>query len=341
MTLARGVLIAAVVALCGVGIWLATSHGQPARLDDSSWAAYKRRFISDDGRVIDRDSVSNGITHTEGLGYGLLLAEAAGDEKTFDALWTWTDKHLRRPDGLFSWRWEDDHIADRNNASDGDVLIAWALLRAARHWHRDELRRASEAIATALGDHGIVRFGKYTLLLPGTEGFQDHEGVVINLSYWIFPAFRDFAGTFRQPAWTALADSGYDILHQARFGTWQLPPDWLRIDGKGLRPADGFPPQYGFNAVRIPLHLAWAAQPTADLLEPFRLFWQSNGGTPPAWVDVRTGAVAPYAWQTGMKAVAALAERLPPPLPLPTEQEGYFSWSLALLARVAAAETRQ
>jgi endoglucanase len=333
--------LAGIVLASIIGVWLMTPKRPPPLLDEQSWAIYKERFISAEGRVIDRDSDADGITHTEGQGYGMLLAEAAGDEKEFSRLWTWTNDHLRRPDGLFSWRWQGEQVADKNNASDGDLLIAWALLRAATHWQKSDYRAASETIVTNLANREIVRLGEYTVLLPGATGFQDDTGVVINLSYWLFPAFRDFATAFQQPVWQALSATGYDLLRKARFGTWRLPPDWLRIDGNGLRPADGFPPQYGFNAVRIPLNLAWDGQSPAELQEPFQQFWlgSANNDAVPAWVDLISGAVAPYPWQTGMKAIAALSKHLPGPLPSPGAKDGYFSSSLALLATIAAAET--
>jgi hypothetical protein len=65
----------------------------------------------------------------------------------------------------------------------------------------------------------------------------------------------------------------------------------------------------------------------------------------PAWVDLKTDAVAPYAWPAGMASIAALTEHTTgadagktPEFPLPGPQDGYFSWSLCLLTRIASAE---
>ncbi|MEG9529489.1 MAG: glycosyl hydrolase family 8, partial [Hyphomicrobiales bacterium] len=45
--------------------------------NDTAWRAYRSRFITDQGRVVD---TANGqISHSEGQGYGMLLAVAAGD----------------------------------------------------------------------------------------------------------------------------------------------------------------------------------------------------------------------------------------------------------------------
>jgi endoglucanase len=70
---------------------------------DALWAAYKQRFISAEGRLID-DSAGN-VSHSEGQGYAMLLAAFAGDRATFDKLWAWTSSNLEiRGDGLAAWR---------------------------------------------------------------------------------------------------------------------------------------------------------------------------------------------------------------------------------------------
>jgi endoglucanase len=345
-----GVMVALVAA------WFASSSRivHPARLDQQLWDQYRSRFITADGRVIDKDNDPKGVTHTEGQGYGMLLAEAAGDRDRFDLLWRWTQGHLRRPDGLFSWKFaacgsQGDCIVDKNNASDGDILIAWALLRAGQDWGRTDYVAAARDLAKTISDKLIIRQGNDTLLLPAVDGFSSQSGVVVNLSYWLFPAFKDFTAAFKGPLWQPLTESGLRLLRQARFGKWQLPPDWLQV-GKGpLQPADKFPPRYSFDAVRIPLYLVWGGITDKDILAPFLSFWSApHPQGVPAWVDLKTDAVAPYAWSTGVQSTAQVVKRATGPngdattqLPQPGPQDGYYSWSLALLARVAAVETRR
>ncbi len=325
-----------------------------AELDPQLWGQYCARFVTADGRVIDKDSDPKGITHTEGQGYGMLLAEAAGDRARFDQFWRWTHSHLRRPDGLFSWKFgacgsHGDCVLDKNNASDGDVLIAWALLRAGKNWQRTDYVAAARDIAKSISNKLIIRLGQDTLLLPAADGFSDRSGVVVNLSYWVFPAFNAFTAASKDPLWQQLSTTGLALLRAARFGAWHLPPDWLHV-GKGpLGPADKFPPRYSFDAVRIPLYLVWGGVGNKDLLEPFISFWSAphpNGV--PAWVDLKTNAVAPYVWSTGVASIGQIAAPASGTaggtlagLPVPDAKDGYYSWSLSLLARIAATETRQ
>ena len=102
----------------------------------SLWREYSARFIDPSGRVIDTGN--GGISHSEGQGYGMLIAVAAGDRAGFDRMWAWTRAELGvRYDHLFGWKWDPgrSRAVDANNASDGDLLIAWALAEAAAYWN--------------------------------------------------------------------------------------------------------------------------------------------------------------------------------------------------------------
>src|SRR5262249_12541802 len=71
-----------------------------------------------------------GDTVSEGQAYGLLLAEAAGDNGAFGRIWRWTHDHLQLPNGLFAYHANAaGQILSRQPASDADLLMAWALLR--------------------------------------------------------------------------------------------------------------------------------------------------------------------------------------------------------------------
>jgi hypothetical protein len=53
---------------------------------------------------------------------------------------------------------------------------------------------------------------------------------------------------------------------------------------------------------------------------------------------VTTGAEADFPWQVGMASIAGLVRDKGAVLPLPGAEDGYFSWSLALLCQVAQKE---
>ena len=70
--------------------------------DPEAWRAYKTRFVTESGRIVD--TANSGISHSEGQGYGMLLAVAANDRVAFDTIWGWTRANLmgarRRADRL-------------------------------------------------------------------------------------------------------------------------------------------------------------------------------------------------------------------------------------------------
>ena len=322
--IALGLAVAAAVA-AWLLIW------KPAHTD-AAWQRYKQRFLTAEGRIAD--SGNKGVSHTEGQGYAMVMATAYDDKAAFDALWGWTRQTLRRPDGLFSWRYvpnTDQPIPDRNNATDGDLMICWALLRAAKQWHRPEDRDAALDIAAALR-RAVVRIEDgQAYLLPGAEGFADPGKRIVNLSYWVFPALQDIAAETRDPAWTQVIDTGLHLIATAGFGAHDLPPDWLDTRGTP-KPAEAFPPRFGYDAVRIPLYLIWAHRAGAEQLGAIDAFWSSSNPVP-AWIDLASGAVSPEAQSPGMTAVTHLA--LGTDLPPQPDQDDYYSASLWMLATLA------
>ncbi|GJD50155.1 Minor endoglucanase Y [Methylobacterium crusticola] len=319
-----------------------------ALTDAGAWRAYRARFVSEAGRVVD--SANGGISHSEGQGYGMLLAVAAGDRGTFERIWGWTRANLMvRGDALLAWRWEPDKrpaVADLNDASDGDVLVAWALVEAAEAWGDPGYRIAARRIAVDIGRRLVLfKTGKPPLLLPGLAGFSAEEradGPVVNLSYWVFPAFPRLALAAPEFDWARLTRSGLDLVLSARFGPARLPTEWISLKGDEPRPADGFPAQFSYNAIRIPLYLAWAGIGTPAHYAPFLALWgeRERGGLPV--VDVAEGRPVEWLEEGGYAALPALAacaaEGTPVPASFgaPQARENYYPATLHLLALAAA-----
>lgn len=122
----------------------------------------------------------------------MLLAVFNDDQATFDKLWQWANTTLYRKDiGLYSWRYDPNnsvHVADKNNASDGDQLMAWALLLAGDKWNDTRYTKASEKLRTALIKYNVIDYAGYKVMLPGVTGFNQTSNVTINASYFLFPA---------------------------------------------------------------------------------------------------------------------------------------------------------
>ena len=302
---------------------------------DPFWALFRGAFVDGAGRVID--SGNGNISHSEGQGYGLILAVLAGDRAGFETILNWTEANLARSDvALFTWKYDprqSDPVADPNNATDGDILIAWALAEAARRWGGQGWAGRSAAIRAAIRDHLVItRHGRH-LLLPGRIGFAQADKVTLNPSYFIWPALDAFAVLDGDGAWSAVIDDAQGVLREARFGAAGLPCDWIEIgaDGKVV-PAADHPPRFGYDAIRIPLY-AMAGR-RASLAQPMADFWRAEGGAgghPPAWIDVTSGERAPYPLSAGGMAILRRTLGLPPaPEAIDTD---YFSAALQALVR--------
>ena len=303
------------------------------------WNGFKSRFMTSDGRI--QDTGNNNVSHTEGQGYAMLMAVLYNDRSGFDSLWRWTQQHLKDPQsGLFYWKYNPaatDPVADKNNASDGDVLIAWALLKAGQKWQNNAYLQASDRIQKAIIAHDVVTFGGHTVMLPGSQGFNKTSYVVLNPSYFLFPAWRDFAARSHLKVWNNLIDSGMDLLSKMRFGQAGLPTDWVALNADGtVAPATAWPPRFSYDAIRVPLYVYWY-DPQSLQLVPFQHFWlRFSRAQTPAWIDVLNNNKAPYTMAGGLLAVRDLTLNETSYLSDKVdEKEDYFSSSLQLLAWLA------
>ncbi len=321
-------------------LWLPTlAWAKPVVLP--GWESWRVHYVSADGRVVDTGQ--DNISHSEGQGIALLLAAAAGDRATFEQVWNWTRAHLQiRNDALFAWRWDprENRVTDNNNASDGDLLIAWGLLRGAERFNvpgwREEARKVLVEVRNKLlrvVDDGLV-------ILPGENGFELATGRVLNLSYWVFPAFPDFAQVDHSPDWARLRDTGLSYLAKIRLGRWGLPPDWLSDVPPGTS-ASGFKPWFGYDAVRIPLYLKWAGLASAERMAPFISYWHYFDGARfvPAWTNLNDNSVDSFNAAPGILGVRSwvLGAAVAPPMPIAGED--YYSAALRMLTWLAANPT--
>ncbi|MCC6734501.1 MAG: endoglucanase [Bauldia sp.] len=312
------------------------------------WPAYKARFVDPGGRVID--NANGSISHSEGQGYGMLLAYLAGDEAAFRQIWRFTDRQLYvRPDGLAAWRWDPNAtppITDLNNATDGDILIAYALALAGEAWRDPSLTADATAIAEAIGRETIADNGTFTYILPGVWGFKAtdrSDGPVVNISYWVFEAMPVLSRLAPAYPWEAVTSSGIALLDQSRTGPAELPPEWSSLGNRTPRPAAGFDRVFGYNAIRIPLYLMRSGLATPGLIAPFLRNRTANGSSAVVLLD--TGATLEPLSDPGYRMVLAAADCAVNGTPVPGnlltfEPVLYYSATLYLLSWFYLAEHR-
>ncbi|TPN82042.1 endoglucanase [Mesorhizobium sp. CU2] len=281
-----------------------------AAITPAEWSAYKEKFLDPVGRIVD--NANGGISHSEGQGYGLLLSYLAGNRGDFDRIWAFTRTEMMvRDDGLAAWKWDPatkPHIRDTNNATDGDILIAYGLALAGEAWRRPDLKQGATAIAMALAAGSLDTVGDLVLLKPGNAGFGSGDradGPVVNPSYWVFEALPVMAELAPKGPWDQLAANGKLLLAAAmKIGPSSLPPDWVSLKTKPAV-ADGFPQEFSYNAVRVPLYLVRAGIRDRGLLAPFAAGMTDDQGRVRV-VDIATGETRELLTDTGYRIIPAL-----------------------------------
>lgn len=151
-----------------------------------SWQEYKKKYLKEEGYIIDPYN-QNRVT-SEAQGYGLILAVKNNDRQTFDRIYNWTKKNMQREDKLFSWHWNGS-LVDKNNATDGDLLISYGLLLAYRKWKENYYQKEFSEINNSLKRLIVnILAGNCvkSLLLPAAYGFSNEKyEITIYPSYYI------------------------------------------------------------------------------------------------------------------------------------------------------------
>ena len=314
----------------------------------ADWSSFKALFVSADGRVLDNGN--RGVSHTESQGLGMLFAASFDDRETFERIYAWTHTILRRPDGLHSWRYVAGQIApvsDPNNATDGDIYIAAALQQAALRWSSAAYFQEARIICESILERCTISINGKSFLLPAADGFVKSGYVVVNPSYYVFPLFRFLNMAFPSPTWAQIEESGLALIADAKFGKWSLPADWLQIrkvDG-AVSMAESFPARFSYDAVRIPLFLAWAGV-LVETTRAISRFWSIGCAAEPSIADLKTGAVVGRFTLLGAKSIATLIASSGTDLGNISfgqigPAETYYSCALHLLTRIAAEEIGQ
>lgn len=325
-----------------LGLALGSLANMPAQalsvITPEEWQAYVSAYVGEDGRVID--TANGNISHSESQGYGLILSALAEDRESFDRILAFTREELLiREDGLAAWRWEPDanpHVTDLNNATDGDMLIAYGMLIAGETWGNEDLLAQAKAIVTTIGRSLLVEADGLPAILPGELGFVGGENTagqpILNPSYWIYEALPAFAQLDPVIDWMAIGETGLELLRRAQATPAGIPGDWVVLEGGGIAPAPDFPAEFGYNGIRVPLYLMRAgADPS--YLEPFRAKASSAGLFK---IDLATGeAIEPIA-EPGYRLIQAAMECIATGRAVPEELRSfaptsYYAATLQLL----------
>lgn len=319
-----------------------SDDARPADLSPK-WTMWKSRFLSESGRVIDDEN--GGISHSEGQGFGALLAQAFGDQAAFEKIEAWTNANLMvRKDNLMAWRWYEGRgvqAQDWHTATDGDLFRAWALLRAARDSGWSGTEGQSEKIArdiAALCLRPDPRAPEAPLLIPGAEARSDKDRVLFNPSYIMPRALREIGAAADAPELISAADHGETVL--AELAAIGDIPDWIDVTASGFQPPQEHDLRYGYDALRVPLYLVWSGN--ADhpaVARALETFARADLPRHLAVVTVQDGKVLVQSDLPGYRAIAALPHCVDPATDADRQRQSYYPATLELLAELARQES--
>jgi endoglucanase len=163
---------------------------------------------------------------------------------------------------------------------------------------------------------------------------------VVNLSYWVFPAFARLPLVAPDVDWAGLSRDGLELVKQTRFGPANLPTEWISLHDREPRPADGFAATFAYNAIRIPLYIAWAGLGQREVYAPFVAVWQKGGRLP--IIDASSGRPTDWLTERGYASISALTACAATGARFPAEDrrihsnENYYAVTLNMLASIAA-----
>jgi endo-1,4-beta-D-glucanase Y len=229
MALAAGAGVLALACGCGP-----RSSSNPSNdILELGWDAYKRLYMTSEGKVVD-PSRGDGESTSEGQGYAMLRAAWMRDHKTFYEAFGWTEQHLRRPDGLFSWRWTSaagGKVADANTASDADQEIALALIIGSHVFNDPQLLGRARQLLRAIRAHERIDIGDGWFPAAGNWAVSRR---IVNLSYFVPYAYPYFARVDPDGRWNSVTEQGYELIARAlQMPSARLIPDFMAVDATG------------------------------------------------------------------------------------------------------------
>lgn len=272
------------------------------------WQTYATRFVQADGRVLESSAENNHST-SEGQSYAMFFALVGDDQPRFDALWRWTSANLAGnaiATHLPGWLWGQGtdgqwRLQDANSAADSDLWIAYALLEAARLWHRPDYHQDALQLMAMIEAQLVVRLpGLGPMVLPGPQGFVQPDPLWrLNPSYLPLPLLRRLAQEAPSGPWRAIADNTATMINQS--SPQGFVPDWVGYKGTSAQsgafvrdPIKGATGSY--DAIRVYLWLGMSdlTDPlAAPLLKRLDAMARRTAdlGAPPESVETLNGSV--------------------------------------------------
>ncbi len=194
---------------------------------------YFPKFVSDTGQTIDDQTK---FTTSEGQSYTMLRALYSDNREMFDKAWKWTKDvlHTRGSDSLFSWKYGlyngEIKVLDKESATDADLDIAYALIKASEKWKDNSYLEIAKQIIEDIYKYRVREYNGKKFLLPFSSN-ESNGFEILNPSYFSPAYYKKFATIDPTNDWSKLTEDTYwalDEMSQNRV----LFPDWIKYNIK-------------------------------------------------------------------------------------------------------------
>ena len=224
---------------------------------------------------------NGGGTYSEGMGYGMLMAAyLEPDDVLLKSFWDFYSANMDS-NGLMNWNVSSGSCSNNSAmaATDGDIDVAAALIRAAKRWPASANNWSAKATAVLNAMHTHMVDSCNGLTNGDTwGGCTNGSPKNYNPSYFRIGYLKSFDCFEGGTRWAAVRTQSYNVLNYS-YTNYALPPDWTQANGSY---GSG---SYGYDACRMPwavgLDYLWWGNASSQSwgLKISNLFKSKGGGT--------------------------------------------------------------
>ena len=280
-----------------IGLVLFSISSNKEALQKNSYWDWYRNYVSQSskGTFVNTGTQEDPVALSESQGYGMLITLLAAQkgytkEDQFMRLFHYYKANrISEQNTLMKWQQKKSpngwSSVDQNNATDGDLDIAYALIQADKLWPDsfEQYGLAAQQLLASIKAHNYSE--KTGLLTVGNWATVDSKAeTMIRTSDMIPHYFETFAAYTKDPFWTKWeAHTTKALTQMSQQTSTGLLPDFAWVTASSITPLkpneiagknDG---DYAYNAARVPLRLADSDKPEVKkTLDKMLMFFEKQ-----------------------------------------------------------------
>lgn len=246
----------------GTIIYLVRSN-TPTQTNLTLYQTWRRHYCATTTTTawVKTDTNQATTTLSEAHGYGMLLAviyPTTTNHRLFERYYHYYLNHRSRQTQLMAWRQNRNHTSVTNtySATDGDIMIAAALIIAAKQWHEVKFAHQAQKLLTSIYRYEF----NHTTNLPTLGNWVKANSPLayrVRTSDLMPQFFQLFYRFSHHRYWQTSAHNSLQCLKQlASYHSSGLIGEFAQVKFTHHLTSHPLSPAYGYSAARIPLNLA-------------------------------------------------------------------------------------